>query len=182
MAAKHRRGVPRPSHVALAFGLLFAGPVGAAAQEAEPTRVWAAVGFGGGSVFGGDDDDGGLAASIQIAAQRGPHQLTLRLAGVTDIYYADDSFADVGLLYGRAASSGFAHASASAGIALASGPGCSGTAPECSTEHGIGIPFAAEVAIRPLSVLGIGLQLFGDVSTVGSMLGVLGMVQLGWMP
>ncbi len=166
---------------ALALMLVLLAPAAVAAQAREPLRVWGvlAVGGGGTTVEG---TQGSMAASVQLAAQRGPHQVTLRALGLAELFGSVGTMSEFGLLYGRAASAGIAHLSASAGVGIVSHSPCSSDDPACSSETGVGLPLAAEVAIRPLPFLGLGLQLVGDVSTEGSMGGLLAMAQIGWMP
>ncbi len=167
--------------VVCAITLLLAWPATVAAQEREPLHVWGTLGVGGGGTTV-ESVEGSMGLSVQLAAQRGPHQFTLRLLGLAELFGSTGTMSDVGLLYGRAASAGIAHLSASAGVSVVSHSPCDSDDPDCSSETGIGLPLAVEAAIRPLPVLGLGLQLFGDISTVGSMGGVFVMAQLGWMP
>ena len=145
-------------------------------ERMSPHRVWIAAGFGGG---GAADGNGGVGLVAQIVYERAPHHFALRALGVVDVGYSDRGLADVGVLYGRVAAGNMGFAAASTGLSAVHLENCDGSPGGCMT---VGIPLVLELAITPFDVLGIGLQLFGNVNLRAPFAGVFIIVPLGWMP
>lgn len=146
-------------------------------QRGSPHRVWIAAGFGGGSAMDGTGNAGLVA---QIVYERAPHHFALRALGLADLVgSADSGLAEVGLLYGRVATGNMGFAAASAGASAVYFDDSGGCSRRCVTA---GIPLVLEMALTPLDVLGIGLQLFGNVNLRSPFAGLFIIIPLGWMP
>ena len=164
------------------FALVVAASLSVApaltAQEAPAGwRLWSALGFGG----GGSADGDGLALVGQLVFQRSPHHLALRATGIGEPYDpASCPMGDVGLLYGRTATGPVGHATIASGFALTDADGCDATAG--GQPLTLGVPIVAEVALRLLPFMGVGLQAFANLNSRGSFGGVVAFLQLGWLP
>ncbi|MGH7448256.1 MAG: hypothetical protein ACRELT_11885, partial [Longimicrobiales bacterium] len=101
----------------------------------------------------------------------------LRAIGLAD--FSDHALSELGFLYGRVAIDNMFFASASTGLSAVYLEPCGSTDRVCVT---VGIPLVAEVAVTPLDVLGIGLQLFGNLNLKVPYAGLFVMVPIGWMP
>lgn len=168
----HRGSVP--AFLCLCLLLL---PVSLTAQpESERSRIWLGIGLGSGA----SSRDGGMAFVGQLAWHRRPHAITLRTVGVFDFFDADSGpFGDFGLLYGRTSTGPFGHVSLSAGVAA------TGFESGCERPGGctvIGVPIAAEAALRILPIFGLGAELFANLNTEAVFGGLAVFVQLGWLP
>jgi hypothetical protein len=159
--------------VALLAVVLPARP--AAAQTlGSPSRIWVGAGLGFGD---GANMSASGAALAEIAYQKGPHQLTLRLAGLVDPFGSGaNAVGDLGVLYGRVRSGSFGHASVSIGISQVGFDHCESSQDSCFT---LGVPLVGEVALRVLPVLGLGVQAFGNLNAEASYGGAVVFVQLG---
>jgi hypothetical protein len=159
--------------------ILLLGAVPAAAQRAAPPARtwWASLGVGAGYLDAGAD----FAFHVAASAQSGRHVVSLRVAGVTTFY--EDLFGltgdpedvtDVGILYGRGTERGPVRSSAGIGLGLAhvSRVGADGA-------WVVSLPLEAQVAWRPLPVLGLGLYAFANVNGEQSVGAVTMMVQAG---
>lgn len=173
-------GLPFPSlHTlpALILVLLFLPPAPLAARwQDEPSRIW--LGFGLGS--GGSADGEGIALLGEFAWHRQPHAVTLRALAIGDVRSGSQGeFVDLGLLYGRTRTGQFGHVGLSAGLALTSvGPRCAGLT-DCFV---IGVPVAAEVALRLAPILGLGAQGFANINGETVYGGLVLFMQFGWLP
>lgn len=151
----------------------------AAAQEADGTvRVWVAAGLGGGVL----PDAGPAAFMGQLVVQRGPHHLALRGVHLEEVGSSGSASAsDVGVVYGRVRRGWLGHALVAAGVSAAS---CDDRfRPEaCDGSTTVGLPFLAEAAVRLGSVVGVGLQAFGNLNPHQSFGGATLFLQLGWNP
>lgn len=165
----------RPGRIAAVCMVLAGVATAAAAQDApQPSRVWLAAGLG----FGHDHNvDANGAALLEIAYQKGSHQLTLRAAGIADPFGAHGELAgDVGFLYGWSRAGPRGHVSVSAGLSGVGFDSCESSQDACFT---VGVPVVAEVARRVSPVLGIGAQAFTNLNGESTYGGVAIFVQLG---
>lgn len=166
---------------AILTGMLLAMSVPsstAALQRQQPLRVWGMVGAGAGGSTQGD----GFVATVQVTAQRAPHQVTTRIVLVTTAYNVSTT-GEVGALYGRTLVGDRGHVAASVGLGIAVGdPPCSDGSTACSTQRRIALPVAAEASLRLFSIAGIGAQVLGNVSGLGFTAGAVVFVQVGWLP
>jgi hypothetical protein len=136
-------------------------------------RMWLGAGLGSGARA----DGGGVAVMGELVYQVRPHHFALRGILVADPLGEDaDAFGELGLLYGRTALRKWGHASIAAGLAITGTTPCSG---RCST---LGLPVVAEISARLGSVVGVGLQGFANLNSLGSYFGFALFLQLGWMP
>jgi hypothetical protein len=150
----------------------------ASAQSGAPSpRLWLALGLG----FGGDSNVSSQGAGLaEVAYQRGPHQLTLRAAGIVDPFGSHANIAgDVGLLYGVSRAGSFGHASLSAGLSVVGFDRCESSQDGCVTA---GLPLDGELALRLAPVLGLGLQAFTNINSESMYWGAVVFVQMGSLP
>lgn len=155
---------------------LAAAPTLVTAQEpARRWRLWGAVGLGG----GGSSTQGGMASVAEVAFQRAPHQVSLRSTFMFQWFGdgCDPGGGDIGILYGRTATGILGHATLASGLALTWPFQCGG-----GENASIGIPVVAEAAVRPASVVGLGLQAFANLNGRSTFSGVVLFLQLGWLP
>ena len=172
-----------PRFVATATALLLGAaalftPARAAAQAAgQPHRVWLGAGAaGGGSTH--DAIDGGVGALAQLVYQGRGHHAALRGLAIGDVFGTSaNGLGEVGLLYGRAISTGSGHAALAAGLAGVGFETCPDDDDSCFT---LGVPLVAEVALG-LEFIGVGLQLFGNLNSKAPYGGVALFAQLGWL-
>ncbi|HSJ23867.1 MAG TPA: hypothetical protein VK929_04220 [Longimicrobiales bacterium] len=172
-------GAKRFSTAATVLMALLGGVSPVSAQAPPPTRVWLAAGAGPG---GASDGAGGLAGTLNLSALRGPHQLSLRLAAATPVFYSGASADEVSVLYSRALRGSAGHLSAGGGLGVTSRDPCNGDGPACDAERAIAVAIGAEAALRVFPVAGLGAQLFVNLSRLGYMGGVAVFVQIGWLP
>ena len=156
-------------------------PAHAVAQARDQTRVWAAVGLGGAA---SSKADGASAVLGQIVYQKQPHHAAVRIVSIFDLFgEGAPAFGSIDLLYGRTITGRVGHASLATGLAYLAGDVCGVvTTSECEGRRNIGIPIVGEVALRPLPVLGLGVQAFGNFNRKASFGGVVAFLQLGWLP
>ena len=131
---------------------------------------------------GASDGAGGMAGTVQASALSAPHQLTLRLAGATPIFYAGASADEISVIYSRAVQGRWGHLSVGSGLGLTARDPCSGAGPECNAERRVAIPLAAEAMLRVLPVFGLGVHAFANLSDFGYMGGLVLVAQIGWLP
>lgn len=164
-----------------------AGAETAMAQSSEDrTRVWLAAGPAGGGASSLETDIG---LALQLTGQRGPHQMAVRVLflGDYDSSGSDDEVGELGLTYGRAVVTWFGYASVSSGIALVSAKGLpdddggGGSIYDDPFRRTVGVPFVAEAGLQS-PLIGVGVQLFGNLNTLASYAGVGVSLHLGWMP
>jgi len=168
------------------WGVIAAGALALAASETSaqsvdrPVRVWLGLGLGGAAAQGLDADG---AVSFQLTAQWGPHHTVLRAVAMADVGSfpdgSDDSIEELGVLYGRRAAWSFGYVAIAGGVARVIGNGFSGAAGK--SRETIGLPVIAEVGLQS-TVLGLGIQAFGNLNSVSVYGGVSLFVEIGWMP
>lgn len=161
-------------------GYAIITPQVARAQSADSSsnpvrRGWLYIGIGLGTAEGIDSDAG--AALLSVNYQRGPHLFS---AGVVYIFeILGYSSTDLGLLYGRALSWPWGHASLSAGVAFT---WTSNTEFVFSQEGGfleytktsLGIPLQVQVWVAPFPdtlPIGIGVAGFANLNHMRSFAG-----------
>jgi len=158
------------------------------AQSAErPTRVWLGLGLASGAAQDLATDAG---ATVQLTAQRGAHHVGLRMLFMGDWGSfpdgSDDTIGEIGLVYGRWSASSFGYAAISGGLALVSGQGFPDTGAvgfsptDDGTRSTVGIPLVVEAGLQS-PVIGVGLQLFGNLNSLASYAGAALSLHLGWM-
>jgi hypothetical protein len=146
------------------------------AQE-RPHRVWLAAGVGGGGAYGGGDAAGVV---FQGVYERAPHHYALRLVVLTGLPGTSaDGFGEFGVLYGRFAAAGPAQAHAAAGLSAVYLDKCDDTHRDCIIP---GVPLTVEVDLVMLEVIGLGVQLFGNINPKAPYGGLFVTVPIGWMP
>jgi hypothetical protein len=157
----------------LLFGIETAG------AQAPETRTW--LGAGLGAAVRGGDHDADIALSLNLSHRRGAHVFSLR--GVVAFEFLGDDVSDVGLLYGRSLTSGAVFATAGGGLGVVSGTrrsgGLFGGGYSESFGPTIGIPLEAQLFVRVLSFLGVGVYGFANTNVEKSLLGATVAVQLG---
>ncbi len=188
MADWKQRRWKRLTGIALMVGIASAPPAcQLSAQEAHrPPRVWLAAGPAGG---GAQDLETDIGLSLQLTAQRGPHQLALRTTFLGDYESSgsNDEVSEFGLTYGRAVVTWFGYASASTGFSLVSVRGLpddgggGGSIYDDPYRRTVGVPFVAEAGLQS-TFIGVGLQLFANLNTLASYAGLGVSLHLGWMP
>lgn len=159
---------------------LFLATSAASAQEPDArTRAWVSAGIGPG---GASDGAGGMAGIIQLSGLRAPHQLTIRLAGATPVFYHGATADEISLLYSRALRGRSGHLSVGTGAGVTSRDPCNGSGPECDADRRVAVAFAAEGMLRILPVFGLGVHVFANLSEFGYMGGCAVVAQVGWLP
>jgi hypothetical protein len=155
--------------------LLGLSPSWAVAQDR--SRIWLGVGLGGAATT---SEASGMALMGEVVYQTGPHHFAIRAMGAADPFGEDaDEFGEIGVLYGRGAKRDWGHATIAAGLALTGFGSCSGTGRGC---HTIGVPVAAEAALRFAYVIGVGAQGFANLNSKSIYGGLVFFLQLGFMP
>lgn len=148
-----------------------------AAAQQRPHRFWIAPGLGGGTAYGGA---GGPGVMGQVVYERTPHHFTLRgLATMGEPGGSDDGYGEFGALYGRFAGGGFIHVGAAAGLSFVHLDRCGNSSDSCAT---VGIPLSAHIALTPFDVIGLGLQVYGNINPRAPYGGMFLTMPLGWMP
>ena len=138
------------------------------------SRIWLGLGIGGAA---STSESEGMALLGEVVYQSGPHHFAIRGLGVIDPLGEDaDEFGELGVLYGRAAKRTWGHAAIAAGLALTGFGACPGTGGGC---HTIGVPVAAEAALRFAPVVGLGAQVFANVNSKSVYGGLAFFLQLG---
>jgi hypothetical protein len=120
----------------------------------------------------------------QIVFQKQPHHAAIRIVSMFDLFgEGEPAFGSIDLLYGRTVTGRVGHASLATGLAYLAGDVCGAvTTAECEDRRNIGIPLVGELAMRPVPVLGLGVQAFGNLNRKASFGGVVVFLQLGWLP
>ena len=155
--------------------ILLATTAGAAqAQGGRPLGVWI---LGGAGLMGTNASDG-FGLTIQLAARRAPHQVTLRASAGGAVGGSSETFGDAGLLYGRTLVGVVGHLSASGGAGVAQSADCDG----CDSELSPALLAGVEASLRVMPTIGIGMQLLGNVTGSGAMIGLMATLQFGWLP
>lgn len=160
--------------------LLIPTAAGAQQSSTEPTRVWLAVGLGGGffSSLDGDPNDPGIALLGALVLKEDRHRVALR--GTLMFEILEDGVAEVGLLYGRAWTRERSQSSLSAGLALVYAQDCHGLfGGPCDPSKTVGLPLSATMSFHPASFLGLGLEAFANLNRLTSFVGVTAMLELG---
>ena len=157
-----------------------------AADEGDPVRVIVSPGA---FLAGGTEMDSGIGAVAHIAVERGRHRVLFRSVAIADVTgFPDGSgegdLSEVGLLYGKRGGGPGPGWSVSAGVAAVHFQRCPddgadpGLDPGCTT---VGIPVVAEIGVGA-KVVGLGLQLFGNLNAHAPFAGLGLSLPLGWMP
>lgn len=156
----------------VAGGLALSGSLALFAQVSSfrpSSTFWVSGGVGGSS-----EGVGGL---LEAAAQIGPHQISLRAIGMTDLY--DDAVWDLGVLYSRSRWTRRGHLSAGVGLAEVGLDPCGEIGGCTGVVTGVGIPVMVRAMWRPVQGLGLGGYGFGNVNTVRSFAGLALMLTFG---
>jgi hypothetical protein len=160
-------------------GLLVVMTANSASLAAQDRpRIWLGLGLGSGARA---DGASGFGVMGELVYQIRAHHFVIRALGVADPFGDNaDSFGEIGALYGRAAKRRWGHAAISAGLALTGVSSCpNATISGCTT---LGVPVVAEAALRLASIVGIGIQGFGNLNPKSIYGGVAVFLQLGWLP
>jgi hypothetical protein len=163
-------------------GLVFvAGAVHAQTAARSPEhRFWGAGGAGVGVLPGADRYDAteGLAGSLNAAYQFNRHLFSVRATNVGELF--GDNFSDYGLLYGRVLAQTPLFVSVGTGLAYVDGRRSEGlfSDPE-PVDATVGVPLEAQVSLRPLRFVGIGLYTFANVNGEESFFGATVSIQIG---
>ena len=163
--------------------LVFAAPAESASQSsAPPSGWWLTLGVGGSVVNGSLD----RTLPVELALQRGANLLAFRFLLNTK---SPDSFGLtelVGLLYGRARSFGNRRLSVASGlswicVSSPSEPIADPTQTGTVSPHKdvIGVPIVVEASFTPSRFLGAGIQVFGNINSVESFIGMALVVKVG---
>ena len=145
----------------------------AAAQASPPRGLrtgWVAVNLGGSLAGPGSDPLSVLAVDLQL--QRNHVWFGLRAAGMGKDWESSETVGELALLYGRATRSRTSQAAIGAGPSVIEV--CDA---ECQTT--IGLALTARAAVRPLSALGVGLQLMGNLNSADAVVAFTVFLELG---
>lgn len=174
---RHARKATITAALLLAATALLPGGRAAAQSFEQPHRIWLGVGLAGGGSTSGEGD-GGAGLLAQIVYQRRGHHFALRGLGLGDPYgNSARSFGELGLIYGRAITTGSGHAAVAAGLAGVGFETCPDDDDSCFT---LGVPLVAEVGLS-LEFIGLGLQAFGNLNPKASYGGLSLFLLLGWL-
>ena len=183
-------GWMRAAMIWLAVTLLGLVPTMVPAQSEDkgpdPIRVSLSPGI---VLAGGTEMESGIGAIVQLAVERGHHRVLLRSTGIADVAGFPDGSGDgdlneLGLLYGRRSGGTGPRWSVSAGVAAVHFQRCPEEPvdpvndPGCNT---LGLPVVAEAGLGG-KVVGIAIQLFGNLNTHAPFAGAGLTLPLGWMP
>ena len=153
--------------------------------DGHPLRIILSPGL---VLAGGTELESGIGGLAQLAVERGRHRGAIRIAVVADVSgfpdgSGDGDVSEMGLLYGRRGGTSGPGWSLSAGLAAVhfercpeetadplSDPGCTTLGVPVVTEAGIGAP-----------VVGLALQLFGNLNLQAPYAGLGLSLPLGWM-
>ena len=153
----------------------------AAQRPSNPVRVWAGLGLGPANPFSSDPSRGseGLGVVVgQLVFQQGAHYAAVRAVGaLAAMDESGDTYGEADVLYGRAFAERYVHLAIATGVAYTS-VAC-GAVRNCDA---IGLPVLAELAFRPIPILGMGVQGFVNLNQHRSYGGLVAIAQLGWMP
>jgi hypothetical protein len=120
----------------------------------------------------------GIAIIAGLDRLNGNQLLSLRYGVASGLF--DDHVWDVGLLYGRASRSRLGFTALSAGIAVVGGQRCDGFLTNCTPlSTTIGVPLNARAAWHAFPILGFELNVFANLNTQQSFVGVAAAVKLG---
>jgi len=162
---------------------VWSSPRAAHAQSAargSQSTFWVGGGLGLGRLPGADDADRdeSLAGSLNASYQFRRHLISARAASAGELF--GDNFYDYGLLYGRAVSHETLYVSLATGIAYVDGQRSEGLFddPE-DVDATVGLPLEAQVYVRPLRFVGIGLYGFANLNQEESFVGATLSVQIG---
>jgi hypothetical protein len=116
-------------------------------------------------------------ASADLDFQRRHHWFGVRASAMLDEFYGDESVAELGLLYGLAARHGSFHVLGGIGLAYVSV--CREVSGELDCRKRLGIPLTGRLSVRPLPLVGIGAQPFGNMNSIASVTAWTVFVELG---
>jgi hypothetical protein len=115
---------------------------------------------------------------VEIAHQRGASLFGVRALAVARAFRkGEETYNELGVLYGRALDGLPLHGALKAGLAFVHA--CDEGGP-CRSF--VGVPLMVEAAIRPFPIVGVGLQAFGNLNPDTPYGGLLVSLHLGWMP
>jgi hypothetical protein len=127
--------------------------------------------------------DLGVAGSISLGVLREPHQVTLRVAAISEI--EGQTQTDIGAVYSRVWAGSYARAGLGAGLGVATIKPCNSPdprEPRCARRIRPAVPYLADVFLRVLPIAGISIQILGNLSTEGATAAAIAGVELGWFP
>ena len=152
----------------------FPSPSSAAAQTPRTMiRGWIAIGAGVG-VFGSETAGGALA---ELAFQHGHHLVALRSSG-GDSDWKGGGVRDIAIVYGRATTGEGKHLSVAVGLAWVDSSYCY-LFGGCTGESALGVPIVAEISSPHNRFLGTGLQVFGNLNSLRSFIGMAVVLKAG---
>lgn len=141
------------------------------------------------ALAGGTELESGFGGVAQLAVERGRHRLFLRFATLADVSgfpdgSGDGDLSEVGLLFGWRSGGTGPGRSLSAGVAVVHFQQCPDETAANVSDSGcraVGLPVVAEAGIG-WSVVGISVQLFGNLNAEAPFAGLGLTLPLGWMP
>lgn len=143
-----------------------------AQENASRTRVWGAIGVGGGMPTSGGD---GIANMAQLVYQKGPHHVAVRGLVLHDLDRSTKEIGELGALYGRANVFTRGHVDVAAGLSGVAFDTCPDDDDSCFT---VGVPIVAEAAVSR-RLAGVGFQVFGNINSKAAYAGAAIFLQLG---
>lgn len=151
-----------------------------------PIRVILAPGV---LLAGGTELESGIGAVVHVAVERGRHRVVFRSAGFADFAgfpdgSGDGDLTEVGLLYGRRGGGTGPGWSLSAGVSAVHFQRCPEEPEDPFDDPGctaLGLAVVAEAGLGA-RVIGLGLQLFGNLNSQAPFAGLGLTLPLGWMP
>lgn len=168
-----------PTSIAL---VLFLWAVPLMGQESPDSEVRTAVFVVPGLLV---SPGSGWGVAGRLVVERRRHRYSAHLAGIFDLRGFPDSgggehVTELGLMYGRSWQRGAVDWSFSGGIAATGFSDCGDAGPSraCTT---LGVPLAADAVLRS-RIIGVGLQIFGNLNLEGAFGGIGLVLPIGWMP
>jgi hypothetical protein len=131
---------------------------------------WVAVNVGGTLAGPGSDPLSALVVDLQL--QRNHAWYGLRGTLMLLDFESNESVGEVAFLYGRATRGTSSQAAIGAGLAVID-------VCDASCHTTIGLPLTARGAVRPLSFLGLGVQLMGNLNSVEPIVALTLFLELG---
>lgn len=159
---------------AVVFALSMAAPL---AAQGGAAGFWAGGGLGLGAASGLETL--GIALAIDLNLHRAPTLISARTSIVAEVL--GDGVADVGVLYGRMRVVGASSRSVAAGLGVVLFEDCPGglSSRACEPDATFGIPFSARASLVGGGVIGVGIEILGNLNHRASFIAALARIELG---
>ena len=136
------------------------------------TLVWGAIGVGAAAPTSGGE---GIANMAELVVQKKSHHAAIRALIIHDIERPTNEIGELGVLYGRTSVGRSLPVVIATGVSALGFFDCTDDDDSCFT---FGVPLVAEVS-RSTGLIGIGLQLFGNINSKAQYAGGVLFLKLG---